>query len=76
MNKIIHAACPHDCPDTCAMHVTVQGGRAIKIAGDPSHPTTGGALCTKVASKAYLERTYHKLERLLEPLKRIGRKGG
>lgn len=72
MNTIIRAACPHDCPDTCAMHVTVQGGRAIKIAGDPSHPTTGGALCTKVAR--YLERTYHA-ERLLEPLKRIGRKG-
>ena len=55
----VRAACPHDCPDTCAMLVTVEersGKRvATKIAGDPEHPTTHGALCTKVAR--YLERT-------------------
>lgn len=69
----IPVACPHDCPDTCAMRVTVnEEGRAIKIEGDPLHPTTDGVLCTKVAR--YLERTYHP-ERLLYPLKRIGRKG-
>jgi anaerobic selenocysteine-containing dehydrogenase len=45
---------------------------AIKIAGDPSHPTTAGTLCTKVSR--YLERTYHA-DRLLHPLKRVGRKG-
>ena len=72
----VRAACPHDCPDTCAMLVTVEehDGRrvATKIAGDPEHPTTHGALCTKVAR--YLERAYHT-ERLLHPLKRIGPKG-
>jgi anaerobic selenocysteine-containing dehydrogenase len=74
--EVVRAACPHDCPDTCAMLVTVRrdGGRrvAIKIAGDPTHPTTAGTLCTKVSR--YLERTYHP-ERLLHPLRRIGRKG-
>ena len=45
---------------------------AIKIAGDPEHPTTRGTLCTKVSR--YLERTYHP-ERLLHPLRRVGRKG-
>src|SRR6188474_3933284 len=73
---VVRAACPHDCPDTCAMLVTVkqEGGRrvATKIAGDPDHPTTHGALCTKVAR--YLERTYHR-DRLLFPLKRTGAKG-
>lgn len=73
---VVRAACPHDCPDTCAMLVTVehQAGRrvAVKIAGDPEHPTTHGALCTKVAR--YLERTYHP-ERVLFPLKRVGAKG-
>jgi anaerobic selenocysteine-containing dehydrogenase len=50
-----------------------QGKRvAIKVAGDPTHPTTAGTLCTKVSR--YLERTYHP-DRLLHPLKRIGRKG-
>ena len=74
--EVVRAACPHDCPDTCAMLVTVrrEGGKrvAIKLAGDPSHPTTAGTLCTKVSR--YLERTYHA-DRLLHPLKRVGRKG-
>jgi anaerobic selenocysteine-containing dehydrogenase len=73
---VVRAACPHDCPDTCAMLVTVreeQGRRvAVKIAGDPTHPTTAGVLCTKVSR--YLERVYHP-DRLLHPLKRVGRKG-
>lgn len=74
--RIVQAACPHDCPDTCAMHVTVEGSgparRAIRIAGDPAHPPTAGTLCTKVSR--YLERTYHP-DRVLAPLRRIGRKG-
>ena len=74
--EVVRAACPHDCPDTCAMLVTVRkdnGKRvAVKVAGDPSHPTTAGTLCTKVSR--YLERTYHP-DRLLHPLKRVGRKG-
>ncbi|MDH4114870.1 MAG: molybdopterin-dependent oxidoreductase, partial [Burkholderiaceae bacterium] len=73
---VVRAACPHDCPDTCAMLVTVreeQGRRvAVKIAGDPAHPTTAGTLCTKVSR--YLERTYHP-DRLLHPLRRVGAKG-
>ncbi len=73
---IVRAACPHDCPDTCAMLVTVreENGRrvAIKVAGDPTHPTTAGTLCTKVSR--YLERTYHA-DRVLHPLKRVGAKG-
>jgi len=73
---IVQAACPHDCPDTCAMQVTVEGrGRqriAVRVAGDPDHPPTGGALCTKVSR--YLDRTYHA-DRVLTPLRRIGRKG-
>src|SRR5437879_11031131 len=75
---VVRAACPHDCPDTCAMLVTVRrdygaGGRrvAVAIEGDPEHPTTDGSLCTKVAR--YLERTYHP-DRVLTPLKRVGPK--
>ena len=69
---ISRGACPHDCPDTCAMRVTVQDGRAIKVQGDPDHPPTHGALCTKVSR--YPERTYHP-ERVLHPMKRSGPKG-
>ena len=70
--QVVRAACPHDCPDTCAMRVTVQGGRVVRIQGDAEHPTTHGALCTKVSR--YAERTYHP-ERVLQPLKRVGPKG-
>ncbi len=72
MAQIIHAACPHDCPDTCAMLIEVEDGRATKVSGDPNHPPTRGFLCTKV--NRYLERTYSP-ERLLYPMKRAGKKG-
>ncbi len=70
--RTVHAACPHDCPDTCAIRVTVEDGIAVRVQGDPDHPPTNGALCTKVAR--YTERTYHP-DRLLQPLRRIGPKG-
>jgi len=73
MTKIIHAACPHDCPDTCALLVTVDdAGRAVQVRGDPDHPATAGTLCTKVAH--YTERVYAP-DRLLYPMKRTGKKG-
>ena len=68
----VRGACPHDCPDTCALLTTVEKGRAIKVQGNPAHRPTDGVLCTKVSR--YAERTYHS-ERLLTPLKRIGPKG-
>jgi anaerobic selenocysteine-containing dehydrogenase len=70
--RIVHAACPHDCPDTCAMLVTVADGRVTRVQGDAAHPPTAGALCNKVAR--YAERTYHP-ERVLHPLRRVGPKG-
>src|SRR5947208_16007390 len=54
------------------MLVTVQGGVATKIQGDPLAPFTDGTLCTKVAH--YLERTYAP-DRLQHPMKRVGKKG-
>ena len=68
----VHAACPHDCPDTCAIKVSVADGRVVRLQGDPDHPPTHGALCTKVSR--YAERTYHE-ERVLHPLRRVGPKG-
>ena len=69
---IVKAACPHDCPDTCALLVTVVDGVATEVKGDPDHPTTAGVLCTKVSR--YTERTYHP-DRLLHPMRRVGKKG-
>jgi anaerobic selenocysteine-containing dehydrogenase len=68
----VRATCPHDCPDTCAILVTVENGVATEVKGDPDHPTTAGVLCTKVSR--YTERTYSP-DRLLHPLRRVGKKG-
>jgi anaerobic selenocysteine-containing dehydrogenase len=54
------------------MLVTVEDGRAVRVAGDPDHPFTNGFLCAKV--NRYIERTYHR-DRLLYPMRRVGAKG-
>jgi molybdopterin guanine dinucleotide-containing S/N-oxide reductase-like protein len=72
MKKIVHAACPHDCPDACGVLITVEDGRATKIQGDPAHPVTRGFLCAKVAK--YLDRVYSP-DRVLYPMKRVAPKG-
>jgi anaerobic selenocysteine-containing dehydrogenase len=72
--QTIRAVCPHDCPDTCGMVVTVDPveKRAISLRGDADHPFTAGFLCAKV--NHYLERVYHP-DRLKYPLRRVGKKG-
>ena len=70
--KVVHAACPHDCPDACGVLVTVEDGRATRIQGDPSHPVTRGFLCAKVTK--YLDRVYSP-ERVLFPMRRVAPKG-
>ena len=54
------------------MLVTVENGRALRVAGDPAHPFTRGFLCTKVAN--YEQRT-HSPDRIRTCLKRVGKKG-
>jgi anaerobic selenocysteine-containing dehydrogenase len=72
MKKVVHAACPHDCPDACGVLITVEDGRATKIQGDPGHPVTRGFLCAKVAK--YLDRVYSP-DRVLYPMRRVVAKG-
>ena len=73
ITRVVHAACPHDCPDTCAMLVHVDGGgRAERVEGDPRQPVTAGFLCGKVSN--YLDRVYSP-DRLTHPLVRTGPKG-
>ncbi len=71
---LVKAVCPHDCPDTCGLVVSVdqETGRAVGLRGDRDHPFTRGFLCQKVAR--YLDRVYHP-GRLTQPLRRVGRKG-
>ncbi|MGE5703927.1 MAG: molybdopterin-containing oxidoreductase family protein [Clostridia bacterium] len=70
--KLLKTVCPLDCPDTCSVIATVEEGQVVSTKGDPDHPITRGALCTKVLRYAHL---IHSPERLLYPLKRTGPKG-
>src|SRR5438876_2867877 len=72
MKQVVHAACPHDCPDACGVLITVDDGKAVKIQGDPAHPVTRGFLCAKVAK--YLDRVYSP-DRVLYPMRRVAPKG-
>ncbi len=70
--RVIHGACPHDCPDTCALETQVdEQGVAVSVRGRTDHPVTQGWLCAKV--NRYLDRVYHP-ERVLFPLRRVGSK--
>lgn len=66
------SVCPHDCPDTCGILASVSEGKLVKVQGDPDHFGTRGFLCKKVRN--YPERVYSP-DRLLYPLKRVGKKG-
>src|ERR1017187_9906486 len=66
--RIVHTVCSHDCPDSCAVLVTVDSnGRAVRVQGDPTQPVTQGFLCGKVAK--YLDRVYAP-DRIVYPMKR------
>jgi len=66
--NVIQTVCSHDCPDSCAVLVTVdEAGKAVKVEGDPTHPVTRGFLCGKVAK--YLDRVYSP-DRVIYPMRR------
>ena len=71
-SKFTFGACPHDCPDTCAMVYEVEDNKLISVKGNKEHPMTRGTLCVKV--KDYEKRHYHP-DRIHYPMKRIGKKG-
>jgi anaerobic selenocysteine-containing dehydrogenase len=70
--ETVRTVCAHDCPDMCSLIVRVEGGRIIKIEGDPEQPFTAGFACAKVTRDGEL---VHSPDRLTTPLRRIGTKG-
>lgn len=72
MNRTARAVCAHDCPDLCSLLVDIENERVTGIRGDPDHPFTAGFACAKTARDAEL---INSQERLLQPLRRVGRKG-
>ncbi len=70
---IVHSACPHDCPSTCALEVERLDSHTIgRVRGAADNNYTAGVICAKVAR--YAERQHHP-DRLATPLRRIGEKG-
>jgi anaerobic selenocysteine-containing dehydrogenase len=57
------------CYHSCGVKVTVEDGRAVKVAGLKEHPLTNGKLCPKGGTM--LENIY-SLERIKYPMKRTG----
>ncbi|GAA5338749.1 molybdopterin oxidoreductase family protein [Thermus antranikianii] len=64
------ATCPLDCPDACSLLLTLEEGRLSRVEGDSRHPVTQGFACAK--TYRYPERVR---ERLLYPMRRVGKKG-
>ncbi len=65
--RVVRTVCPRNCYCTCGMLVTVEGGRILRIEGDPANSATQGTVCLKGLS--YLERQTHP-HRLTTPLRR------
>ncbi|SCA55219.1 putative dimethyl sulfoxide reductase [Candidatus Terasakiella magnetica] len=72
-SEIVKSVCPHDCPSVCPLEVERLGPKRIgKVKGSPANAFTAGIICGKVAR--YSERIHHG-QRLLYPMKRVGKKG-
>ena len=70
--QILHSACPHDCPSTCALEVErLDAMRIGKVRGAAANSYTAGVICEKVSR--YAERVHHP-DRLKTPLRRKGAK--
>lgn len=61
----ITTTCTRDCPNSCGLIATVEGGKLIKLTGSPEHPLTRGAACHK--TKKYINRIYSE-ERITKPM--------
>jgi anaerobic selenocysteine-containing dehydrogenase len=70
--ETVRVVCAHDCPDMCSLLAEVEGGRVVRIKGDPEQPFTAGFACAKVNRDAEM---VHSPERLTTPLRRTGAKG-
>ena len=68
-DTVIRGACPHDCPDCCAILGTIRDGRAIRVAGHPNHHLSPAFLFAK--GNRYLPPTYHSY-RLMHTLRPPG----
>ncbi|HET9217235.1 MAG TPA: molybdopterin-dependent oxidoreductase [Terriglobia bacterium] len=69
--QVLPSVCPLDCPDRCALDVTVDNGRVVKIDGSRRSEYTDGYICSKV--RRFPERQ-NSAERIAHPMRRVGGK--
>lgn len=60
------------CDIRCSVLADVEDNKIVRIHRDPNHLITPDAMCNK--GVAYLDQLYHK-DRILHPLKSVGRRG-
>ena len=70
--ETVRVVCAHDCPDMCSLLAEVEGGRVLRVRGDPEQPFTAGFACAKVNRDAEL---VNSPDRIKTPLRRTGPKG-
>ena len=58
------------CPAGCGLYVRTMGGRAHQVQGNPSHPVSGGKVCSRGVSS--LQHLYH-VDRLRFPIVKASR---
>lgn len=72
VESTVETACPLDCPDACALTVTLRGGRIARINGGTANEVTRGYICAKVR---HFDRRVYGDDRLHFPAIRRGPKG-
>jgi anaerobic selenocysteine-containing dehydrogenase len=70
-SQVVRSAC-RGCHGVCQVLVHLEGGRVVKVTGDPESPTSRGYICPK--GKAAPDFLYHP-DRLKFPLRREGERG-
>lgn len=66
------STCPRNCHDTCSIETQVVDGKVVRIRGEKTNPYTAGNICVKM--NHYVNYLYNP-DRLLYPMKRVGKKG-
>jgi anaerobic selenocysteine-containing dehydrogenase len=66
----LESVCTLDCPDTCALTVTVEDDRIVKVRGSDRLGYTAGVICNKIAH--HTVDFVHGTGRILHPMRRVG----
>lgn len=71
--QTVHGACYHDCPDRCSWKVTTINNEVKEFQASSENPFTAGKLCNKMINFPK-DVAFHP-DRILTPLRRVGKKG-